>query len=214
MRGPLLWGVLLTGIVSCAAAQRVSSPYQTGFRQPRAHQNPRRNRAASHYALDLFDPLYWDDELGPDAKAEPTVPPKPAPLSATVSSESPSLVGQPLLIELQRDRYVRLSAETESPAEALPPRTLRAEKASPVSRSSEAPRKAVLVFRDGHQEEVSGYTISDGFLYASAADYPAGTWTRKIQLGSLELSETVRSNATRGITFRLPNAPNEVIVGP
>jgi hypothetical protein len=73
---------------------------------------------------------------------------------------------------------------------------------------------AVLVFLDRHREEISGYTISGDALYASSNFYSNGSWSRRIELSSLNLTETLNENRTRGIHFRLPSAPNEVIVGP
>jgi hypothetical protein len=72
----------------------------------------------------------------------------------------------------------------------------------------------VLVFRDGHREEVSAYTITGGAIYAPADFYRDGSWNRKIELSSLDLPETLKSNYSRGLRFQLPRAPNEVIVGP
>jgi hypothetical protein len=82
----------------------------------------------------------------------------------------------------------------------------------PVS-ATELP-SAVLVFRDGHREELSDYTIADGVLYTRSDYYSNGDWNRKIELGSLNLPETIKSNQSRGVRFQLPSAPNEVIVGP
>jgi hypothetical protein len=73
---------------------------------------------------------------------------------------------------------------------------------------------AVLVFRDGHREEVTEYTIADGVLYARGNYYRDGSWNKRIELSSLDLHETIQSNQSRGVGFQLPNSPNEVIVGP
>ena len=70
------------------------------------------------------------------------------------------------------------------------------------------------MFRDGHREEVSDYTIADGNLYTHDDYYTNGSWNRKIELSSLNLLETVRSNQSRNVRFRLPSSPNEVIVRP
>ena len=73
---------------------------------------------------------------------------------------------------------------------------------------------ALLVFRDGHREEVSDYTIAQGILHASSDYYTNGSWNKKIELSSLNLPETIKSNQSRGLRFQLPSAPNEVVVGP
>jgi hypothetical protein len=73
---------------------------------------------------------------------------------------------------------------------------------------------AVLVFRDGHKEEVRDYTIVDGILYARGDYYTDGYWNKKVQLTTLNLPETLKSNEERGLHFVLPNAPNEVVTRP
>ena len=72
----------------------------------------------------------------------------------------------------------------------------------------------VLVFRDGHREQVSTYTIADGILYTSGDYYTNGSWNKKIELSSLNIPETVSSNRSQGVNFQLPSAPNEVMVRP
>jgi hypothetical protein len=124
------------------------------------------------------------------------------------------------MIELQGDRYVRLSGEETSETEMIdsiattPHRHERSAAAAnqPAAVTESAP--AVLVFRDGRREEVSNYTITDGILYTAGDPYTGGSWTRKIELSSLNLPETVKSNHSRGIRFQLPSAPNEVVVRP
>jgi hypothetical protein len=73
---------------------------------------------------------------------------------------------------------------------------------------------ALLLFRDGHQEEVSSYTIAGGVLYLGDDGHANGSWSRKIELSLLDWPGTVTSNQSRGIQFHFPTAPNEVIVGP
>jgi len=131
---------------------------------------------------------------------------------------------QPLLIELRGDRYVRVSGEETSGTEminqtpAAPRRTARPpDVATQVADRELAARElvpVVLVFRDGHREEVSDYTIADGVLYTRGDYYTDGSWNRKIELNSLDLPETVKSNQLRNVRFQLPTSPNEVIVRP
>jgi hypothetical protein len=118
--------------------------------------------------------------------------------------ESPS--SQPLMIELQNGRYVRISSTAADghalpliPASASPPQDLPS---------------AVLIFRDGHREEVRDYAIADGILYARGDYYTDGYWNKKIALSGLDVAETLRSNTTRNVKFVLPSSPNEVITRP
>ncbi len=134
------------------------------------------------------------------------------------------------MIELQGDRYVRVKGEETSrtpigteigtevktidplPNTSGQPEPSSGNPAHAVS-AKEIP-SAMLVFRDGHREQVSDYTIADGILYAHSDYFTTGLWNRKIELSSLNLPETVTSNQSQGVRFQLPSAPNEVIVGP
>lgn len=58
--------------------------------------------------------------------------------------------------------------------------------------------KTVLIFRDGHKEEVQNYAIVGEHLI----DF--GETRRKITLASLDLPATVKANDERGIDFILP----------
>jgi hypothetical protein len=134
---------------------------------------------------------------------------------------------QPLMIELQNGNYVRVSS-TPSNGEVLPP-SLRsndahAAKSAPTNSNSAhaiaaalPPHNlppAVLVFRDGHTEEVRDYTIADGILYARGDFYTDGYWTKKIDLSTLDVAETLQANTNRNVKFVLPASPNEVITRP
>jgi len=60
----------------------------------------------------------------------------------------------------------------------------------------------VLVFKDGHQLEVSNYAIVSPTLYDLSPGHP-----RKIALADLDLLATQKQNDDRGITFELPPSP-------
>lgn len=159
--------------------------------------------------IPFFDPLYADylSTGYPVASDPPAVimqtPPAPA------HRERFPAPAQPLLIELRGDHYIQISGSTESSAQTID------EPIAP-GLSSVAPKYKVtsLHFRDGHQEEVSNYAIVGGVLYASADYATAGAWVRKVDLTALNLPETIAANQSRGLQFRIPQAPNEVIVGP
>ncbi len=66
----------------------------------------------------------------------------------------------------------------------------------------EAPREiisTVLVFRDGHREEVQNYAIVGKVLF----DF-GDMKSHKIQLAELDLPATVRENEERGVEFNVP----------
>jgi hypothetical protein len=57
----------------------------------------------------------------------------------------------------------------------------------------------VLVFRDGHKQEVSNYAIMGQTVYVFDSR------TQKIALGDLDVPATVKANDDRGVAFQLPN---------
>lgn len=138
---------------------------------------------------------------------------------------------QPLMIELQNGRYVsvsspaingealplNLSAGSVAPAKFSAKQSKRGQ--SVVSSQEIAEHHAVdhdrpatlLIFRDGHGEEVRDYTIADGALYVRGDFYADGYWNKKIALASLDLPQTLQANASRNVKFVLPTSSNEVI---
>jgi hypothetical protein len=140
-------------------------------------------------------------------------------------------IPQPLMIELQSGRYVRIN-RTPSNGEALPltlaPARAQSDQARPSKSTHSSSTRptiaaagpphdlppALLIFRDGHSEEVRDYTIADGILYARGDYYTDGYWNKKIALSTLNVSQTLAANATRQVKFVLPASPNEVITRP
>jgi len=204
---------LLTAVPVSLPAQHFSPahlPARTGF----AHAQRSRSFSRGYYPVAYFDPLDWDYMYPTDY----SVPAQPSvivlqPPAAAVVPQPPSPPAHPLLIELQGDRYVEINGENQPDAgmiEQQPRPAIRSQSLTPASLRQDA----LLIFRDGHREQVAGYAITGGFLYATANYYTEGTWNRKIELSSLNLPDTVSANQSRGINFHLPSASNEVIVGP
>jgi hypothetical protein len=57
----------------------------------------------------------------------------------------------------------------------------------------------LLIFKDGHQQEISNYAIVGSTLY----DLSEGR-SKKVQLADLDLQATVKENDERGVEFQLP----------
>jgi|GEM_PF-622462 hypothetical protein len=151
---------------------------------------------------------------------------------------------EPLMIELQNGRYVHVKskpidgeaeplkfANISSPEKSRSSKEMKAVATKTLGtkavvtkslQPTSAPQMiaaaplppAVLVFRDGHSEEVRDYTIADGMLYARGDYYTDGYWSKKIDLANLNLTETLQANNERSVKFVLPSAPNEVITRP
>lgn len=178
--------------------------------------------------LFLGGPYFYPDyDYGFDAGGEPAgaeIVVIQAPPSAPAAEKSPA---ESLLLELRGDHYVRVGANDYPPngaqnAAQSSGKTLQQNSAPSQPRresqaSTQPPRElppAVLVFRDGHKEEVSSYTIAGRVLYADANYWTQGSWTRKIQIADLDVPSTLKLNQERGANFTLPNGPNEVVIRP
>jgi hypothetical protein len=146
-------------------------------------------------------------------------------LAQPKNQSKPASPHQPLMLELQNGRYVRINS-TAANGELLPDDSrAQASTTSPVKRTipkSTSPASshaqnlppAILVFHDGRTEEVRDYTIADGTLYARGDYYTDGYWNKKIDLSTLNVAETLQANAARQVKFVLPASPNEVITRP
>ena len=140
----------------------------------------------------------------------------------------------PLLIEWQGDRYVRFGGTEETaergtsthpdyaeptitkPPPKLPPKpAMSATQTQTQKERSESPAgelpPAVLVYRDGHREEIPDYAIADGVIYVRGNNWQNGYWTKRIPLSAVDAPATVQANQQRGVKFMLPSAPNVVI---
>ncbi len=206
----LLLITMLTAVTPWAGAQRM----------PAASPHFARSYHRGGHSGVFLDPLSFYDysDFVPGAEcpvpAQPLIVVQSAP-PATPVPERTSRPSEPLLIELQGDSYIRVSGAESTETEMIdrPPHGLT--KPTAVHEVVARPSTPVLlIFRDGHREEVPDYTISGGVLYASGNYYASGAWNRKIDLSSLDLSETIASNQSRGVKFRLPVGPNEVVIGP
>ena len=138
------------------------------------------------------------------------VPQSPA---APAETEVKAKPAQPLMIERQGDRFIRLGFDDTLKKRSAPEDYVEKSHPSNESAIAEIP-PVTLIYRDGHREEVQSYTISGGTLYADGNYWQSGYWTKQIQLSALDLPATVATNQRHGVVFRVPSAVNEVIVRP
>lgn len=75
----------------------------------------------------------------------------------------------------------------------------REQRPAPAAEPVIAQPSTVLIFKDGHQQEISNYAIVGSTLY----DLSEGR-SKKVQLADLDLSATVKQNDERGVEFQLP----------
>jgi hypothetical protein len=192
------------------------SPHN-GFAPGSGHHRP---FPASFY---LGTPLWAEDFYSHnDQPPQVYVIEAPSAVQQKTAFEEPKPV-VPVMIELQGDRYVRHAtgetsnpqpnAVSSSPATATSSLASKARIAPAASAPVEEPA-AVFVFRDGHREESSDYSIISGVIYSRGDYWSSGSWSKKILLADLDVPATLQANRERGVHFRLPSAANEVITRP
>lgn len=172
-----------------------------------------------------FAPYYYysdDDYERGTGDAPPQI------IERTVESAPPAPVSAPgLVLELRGDDWVRISNYGVSETAELTPQPGDEQASKPPSptppihhrrtRATEPPSQlppAVLVFRDGHKEEIGKYLIVGSTVYASSDYWSSGSWTRKVQISDLDVPTTLKLNQERGAKFTLPSGPNEVMTRP
>jgi len=153
----------------------------------------------------LGDAYYYSDyrsddtsqPAGVDAPPQIMVIEMPSSAAPQVTKET----AEPLLIEWQDGRYVRIGGTQAEGDQALPSSAKTVAASAPVSKPAEIARRAdysqppaapelqpvELVYRDGHHEQIREYTIANGVLYATGDYWTDGYWTKKIQLAALNL---------------------------
>lgn len=176
-----------------------------------------------------FPPYLYPDGDDYDYEADYSVPPAIQPVVAqpvtSAPPPAPAIPAEPLLLENHNGEWVRVPTGSEMPVTAAS--TL----ANPKPDSASTPNShagfvelpaaaapaptlppAVIVFRDGHTEELAKYMIQGQDLYTTADYYATGSWTRKIPLAELDLPASLKLNKERGTKFNLPSGPDEVMI--
>jgi hypothetical protein len=171
-------------------------------------------------------PIYADYDSGYDNGYEQMAAPAPPPWLTPTHSDTfsaPAKLVEPVVLERQGDQWVRIGEYGQQPTSAPSTAPGKAPASNPTSNSAEwnasaqpAPKvpPAVLVFRDGHQEEIEKYTIIGRVIYAQADYWRTGSWRRKVAIADLDIPATLKLNQERGGKFSLPSGPNEVIFRP
>jgi hypothetical protein len=161
----------------------------------------------------LGDPFYADYPVAPL-----TIPPQYVMVQPTTHADAPPQTkSEPLMIELRGDRYVRFEGMQQSPREmnapSYSPEVISSPALTPHPVRPELP-PTVLIFRDGHREQVPEYAIVGGTIYASGDYWQSGYWTKNIEVSALNIPSTIQANHEAGVRFMLPSAPNEVVTRP
>ncbi|MGA9564480.1 MAG: hypothetical protein WBS19_03060 [Candidatus Korobacteraceae bacterium] len=97
-----------------------------------------------------------------------------------------------VVVDLPPTRHSPDAVNEDDFARAVPPPAAPAD-AAPVE-------PTVLVFRDGHQQQVNNYAIMGQTVYVFDSR------TQKISLSDLDVPATIKLNDDRGVEFQLPKA--------
>jgi hypothetical protein len=109
-------------------------------------------------------------------------------------------LGGPTIFDRRGDGTQTYSTP-QPPPEQQDSRTSMGPTTEPPPQPVEDQPRTVLVFKDGHQQEISNYAIVGGTLY----DLSEGR-SRKVALAQIDLQATAKLNDSRGIDFELPAA--------
>lgn len=200
--------ILIALLASSALAQtrtngfgRVGSFGRSAGRMVIAREHRAFNPAYGYYGTPYFYGDYYEpydlQYPAPAPEAPPATPVKAEPLP------------DPMLLELRGNQWVRVTNFAESSNRAVAPE-------SPVEEPAQVKPlpPAVLVFHDGHTEEVSSYSIIGGSIYTKANYWTTGAWTRTVAIADLDIPATLERNQKRGVNFELPSGPDEVMIRP
>ena len=159
----------------------------------------------------LFSGLGWSDYSAPyysDAEAVNS-PPQELPVVVNQAAPvPPAPPTEPLVMELRDGQWVRVANGSELPS-AQAPAPPEAGPTASATPQAQLPAP-VIVFRDGHSEELQNYMIHGGVLSISTDYWTTGAWIRKIPISDLDLPATLALNQQRGSKFNLPSGPSEV----
>ena len=216
----LYLGLLIAFLAMTANAQRgggrgfVSGSHGTSFHSRAGGSGFRAERLGRSSFL-YGSPLWWDDSFdGSYAPAQVYSTPNWAAEPGTRITP-PATPQAPLMIELRGGQYVRVSSTTDQSMAGATDRMLVASNSgAPLAGPSTSTLPTVFVFRDGHHEESSDYSIYGGVIYARSEYWTDGAWTKQIPISALNVAESRKINEERGVKFALPGAPNEVITRP
>lgn len=180
-----------------------------------------------------YGPYFYPDyetEEGEVSVPSGQVVPQAAPAAVAL----PTKAADAIVMELRGDHWVRLtstgptdpkgmnSGAAPGSADAVTDSDAASSgKRSSATKAFDTPAQpptelapAVLIFRDGHREQIAQYTIVGGVIQIKADYWSDGRWTRAIKIAELDVPATLKENEARGTHFALPSRPGEVMMRP
>lgn len=172
----------------------------------------------------FFYPDYFSDGYEPYAEGTQEQPPvQQVVIQQPVqeAQQQPVKPIEPLVLEERDGQWMRIPIGSQTPVtsglkQANGAAGSHVQVPAPGGEKSSQPPvelpPVVLVFRDGHREEVGNYMIEGNALYTNADYWATGSWSRKILIADLDLPASLKLNAERGAKFSLPRGPNQVVI--
>src|SRR5271157_1775528 len=160
-------------------------PYYNGYYRGRGYGYGY-GRGGLSYAVPYYIPLdasgYGYDYVGgPDLYSGPPTGPN-----------------DPILHMVVEQPGLRYPSSDPDLAQAPPAFAQPAPQQQSAAREAKPNDPSVLVFRDGHQQEVSNYAIMGQTVYVF------DTRAQKIALADLDVPATIKANDDRGLEFKIP----------
>lgn len=217
----LLWVALfavpvpaqIRGMRAPAPAPHTPLSFRLNGRASHNHQTRHRYFNGFAYYPDYESDYEPGPSVGPSAQTV-VMEPARAPVPAASPVES-------LILEERNGQWVRIPTGKQLPvgqqvtqSDSARASTQQMVIVGPAKTPQPTPElpPAVLVFRDGHIEEIKRYMIQGGVLYAGTDYWSTGSWTRKILIAELDVPASLKLNAERSAKFTLPSGPNVVVV--
>ncbi len=168
-----------------APAYRHHQPYSNRLNRGYGFSGSGWAYAAPYYYIPFGGYGYADYDYvgGPDMYSGPPIGPN-----------DPALH---MIVEQPPTQSYRPAPPEDVQAEITPPPQITPEQ-PPAARETTPREPTVLVFRDGHQQEVSNYAIMGQTVYV------LDDRIQKIPLTNLDVSATVKANDDRGMEFKIP----------
>jgi len=164
-----------------------------GFRHDGRYRRGSWGYALPYYYVPLTDYGYDYDYVGaPDMYSG-------APSGYSGPPVGPNDQTLHIIVEQPPARSYRPPVDDTQAEGALPPPATQ-ERSSSAREAKEAKpiEPTVLVFRDGHQQQVNNYAIMGQTVYV------LDDGTHKIPLANLDVPATVKANDDRGVEFKIP----------
>ncbi len=143
----------------------------------------------------LYSYPYYQEEIIQQDDELSSVAAQPEPPARTIFERRPTTAGA----EVEEGREAGEIASSSSPGSASGASGLAVKAGAKESPADILPA-TVLIFRDGHRQEVHDYAIVGGNLF----DLGTAHVMKKIPLAMLDLDATHKENDLNGVDFRVP----------